>query len=225
LAELVFSFDLPGHAARPSRRAAFVTDYGLRGGRLLIDNAPVLIADSAPALADGVTAILASTNQLVTVRTTGAFEVSLWVDGLQAVPSDRAPPRRARGASIHGGLALAASVFGLWASWLYVVRARASADPWAMKMAIHMAGWHLLLTLALFPAAIWGGAAGVRAVRATAVVFFCIHLGIAIANAAPGGDLEQGAWIAFLNAASGAAFLTTALVPPPKDGSRNVNPR
>jgi hypothetical protein len=112
--------------------------------------------------------------------------------------------------------ALAASLFGFIASWLYVVRARASADPWAMKMALHMAGWHLLLTLLLFPTALWGGRVASHAVRAVSWLFFLIHAAIALSNAVSPAAESQGTWIALLNAASGLAFLATAV------GARSV---
>lgn len=116
-----------------------------------------------------------------------------------------APPRSAWN---HGLLALAGSLAGFAAGALYLARSHASADGWALEMAIHTAAWHLLLVLTLLPASVWGGRIGIRAVQLVAAVFFAIHFGMALSNV----DLAAGAfapWIAALNAASGAFFLAT----------------
>jgi hypothetical protein len=68
-------------------------------------------------------------------------------------------------------------------------------------MGLHMAGWHLLLTLTLFPASVWGQRIGIRVVQAVSLVFFLIHAGIATANL----DMADPA-IAVLNALSGLLF-------------------
>ena len=75
-----------------------------------------------------------------------------------------------------------------------------------------MAGWHLLLTLTLFPASVWGQRTGIRVVQGVSLMVFLIHAGIAIANLGPPEPGEPtDAWIASLNAASGLLFLVTAL--------------
>ncbi|MEJ7734314.1 MAG: hypothetical protein WKG00_34605 [Polyangiaceae bacterium] len=214
MAELRISYLLP--AASPTR-AVFVTDYGLRGGELLVDGAVVLAAPSHAALQQGVVGALRSSGQAVCARSEGDFDVRIWVDGIEAVREDAPAAFRGRAARLHAALALAASASGFVASWLYVVRARASGDAWAMKMALHMAGWHLLLTLALFPAALWGGRFGLAGVRVTALVFFAIHAAIALANLGPEAE---GSAIAALNATSGLAFLATALARPPAGARR-----
>jgi hypothetical protein len=107
----------------------------------------------------------------------------------------------------HGWIALGASLFGFAASYLYLGRSQTLADPWALKMAIHMAGWHLILALTLFPASVFGGRAGVRVVQAVSALFFAIHVGIALANS---GE-DDGPWIAIFNAASGILFLAALI--------------
>jgi hypothetical protein len=218
MAELRIDFVLP--RAAPSR-AVFVTDYGLRGGRLLVADQIVVEAASRDALARGVTAVLERTGQRVEVRALDDFDVQVTLDGEPAVRADRASTETRRAAWLHAVLALGASACGFAASFLYVVRARVAADPWAMKMAVHMAGWHLLLTIALFPAAVWGGRFGRHAVRATALLFFLIHLGIALANGGASGE-AHASLIAALNAASGLLFLATTLAPAPSAPRRRA---
>jgi hypothetical protein len=208
MAELRLPYVLPPpHGGR----AVFVTDYGLRGGRLLVDGAEVVTATTREALELGVTAVLEGPQRMVLVRAARDFDVRVWVDGEEAAREDRQRAAARRTAWLHAVLALLASACGFAASWLYVVRARTSGDAWAMKMALHMAGWHLLLTLTLFPAALFGDRIGLITVRVTSLVFFVIHAGIALANLGP--EADSGA-IAFLNAASGVAFLWTAMARP-----------
>jgi hypothetical protein len=200
MAELRVAFRFPGLA-----RAVFVSDYGLRGGRLLVDDAIVLDAASAEALAAGVSATLGG--RVVTLRAQDPTDVRVFFDGIEAPREDRlrAPPTRS--AWIHGWLALAGSLFGFAASWLYFLRAEAGADAWAMKMSVHTAAWHLLLTLTLFPASVWGQRPGIRAVQAVSILFFLIHLGMALANT----STTEGPWLMLFNASSGLAFLAAAL--------------
>ncbi len=205
MAELQVAFRLPDAA-----RVLFVSDYGLRAARLTVDGAEVLAAAAPEALAAGVSARLPGTLRTVTVRATDGSDVRVWVDGVEAVREDRLRAPTSRSAWAHAFLALSGSALGFIAGWLYLRRAAASADPWAMKMAVHMAAWHLFLTLTLFPASVWGQRIGIRAVQAAALVFFLIHVGIAVANvASPRAD--EGPWIALLNGSSGLAFLATVL--------------
>ena len=102
------------------------------------------------------------------------------------------------------------SFAGFASGLLYLTKAQSLADPWALKMAYHTAGWHLLLTLTLFPASVWGQQRGIRAVQVISVVFFAIHVGIAIANASQPDSLHDGP-IALLNGISGLLFLASAL--------------
>ncbi len=132
-------------------------------------------------------------------------EVELRTDGVRALREDRLSAPTCRSAWIHAFVALFASFAGFMASWLYLRRA-GDGDPWALKMAIHMAGWHALLTLTLFPASVWGQRLGIRAVQLASAVFFCIHAGIALANAA---EVFDG--IALFNALSGLLFLVAVL--------------
>src|SRR5262245_19420098 len=143
MAELRIAFRLP------TSRALFVSDYGLRGGCLLVDGATLLEAPSHESLVAGVSV------DRFTLRAPDGFDVRLWLDGEEVPREDRLRAPTSRAAWIHALLALAGSAFGLIASALYVGRAGASGDPWAMKMALHMAAWHLLLTLTLFPASAW----------------------------------------------------------------------
>jgi hypothetical protein len=214
MAELRIDFVLPSPSPA---RAVFVTDYGLRGGRLFVGDEVVIDAPSREALARGVSTVLANTGERVEVRAAGDFDVQVSIDGRDLLRAGADERRRA--AWIHGVLALLASACGFAASWLYLVRARVALDAWAMKMAVHMAGWHLLLTLALFPAAVWGGRFGRHAVRATALLFFLIHVGIALSNGAARGEAHADA-IALLNALSGLFFLATLLAPAPLGAAR-----
>ncbi len=201
MAELRIAFRLPPR----NERAELVTDYGLRGGTLLVDGR--VVARDRAALGSGVRGALGSRS--LTLFADGADEVRLFVDGREAPREERLRAPTSRSAWIHAWLALSGSALGFLASWLYLRRARASGDPWAMKMAVHMAAWHLMLTLTLFPASVWGQRLGIRAVQLAALVFFAIHAGIGIDNAlAPAGD---GPLIALLNGASGLAFLITVL--------------
>jgi len=113
---------------------------------------------------------------------------------------------------VHASLALMGSAAGFVASALYLAKGSAAEGAWAIKMGQHMAGWHLLLTVTLFPASVWGQRVGIRAVQLVSLLFFFIHAGIALANVAPtdAADPSDGA-IAFFNAVSGIFFLATAI--------------
>ncbi|MEZ4310139.1 MAG: hypothetical protein R3F14_19025 [Polyangiaceae bacterium] len=127
--------------------------------------------------------------------------------GKRAPREDRVLAKPTRSAWIHAFIALFGSAAGFVASAFYLSRSTylANLDPmsaqWAHKMGIHTAGWHLLLTFTLFPASVWGQRIGIRVVQVTSLVFFCIHVGIALANA----DLADPA-IGFFNALSGLLF-------------------
>src|SRR5262249_33042804 len=135
-------------------------------------------------------------------------DVRLLFDGAEVMREDRMRAPISRSVWIHAFLALGGSLFGFIASALYVRRAGLSQDPWAMKMALHMAAWHLLLVLTLFPLSVFGQRVGIRVVQCVSLLFFCIHVGIAVANTGPAFD---GPWIALLNGASGVAFLAAAI--------------
>jgi hypothetical protein len=201
MAELRVRFRLP-ETLEP---AELVTDYGLRGGRLLIGGAALEVA-SREALAAGVAGVIGG--RAVELRARDDGEVELRVGGVAAVREERLRAPTSRSAWRHAWLALSGSLIGFVASWLYLRRAHASGDAWAMKMAVHMAAWHLFLTLTLFPASVWGQRIGIRAVQLAALVFFFIHIGIALANVGGPGD---GPLLGLLNASSGVAFLATVL--------------
>ena len=129
-------------------------------------------------------------------------DIRLCVDGEPALLESKLTISASRSAWNHAWIALAASFFGFLAGYLYLVKAQTLNDAWAMKMSLHMAGWHLLLTLTLFPASAWGQRIGIRTVQVMSFVFFCIHVGIALANVGTPDDVL----IAALNAASGVCF-------------------
>jgi hypothetical protein len=190
-------------------RALFIGDYGLRHGQLLVDGKVVLDATPPARLGRGLSGPLPGTAHQLQLQTNDG-EVRLMLDGSEIPPEDRLQAPTSRSAWIHGFVALAGSAFGFVASYLYVLRAEELADPWSMRMAVHMAAWHLLLTLTLFPASVWGQRIGIRAVQAASAVFFAIHVGIALSNATA-VDVSEGAGIAILNAASGIAFLAAVV--------------
>jgi hypothetical protein len=208
--ELGFLLPLPGWP-----RATFESDFLYERAALRVDGAVVLEATGRGALEAGVTGALGAPAAVVGMRlgTTahGAPDVRVTVDGRPARREDALRARPTRSAWTHACLALAASAAGFVASYLYLLRAAAEEGDWALKMARHMAGWHLLLTVTLFPASLWGGRTGIRAVQATALLFLAIHAGIALANAGAGAPTDHEGAIAFFNAASGAFFLAAAL--------------
>ena len=168
-------------------RAVFVTDYGLRHGRLIVNGSVVLEAPSRDSLEGGLSVELPGRTNRLTVRAVDD-DVELSVDGVTARREDELRAPSSRSAWIHGWIALAGSAFGFIASYLYVLRANAEGDAWSMRMALHMAAWHLLLSLTLFPASVWGQRIGIRMVQATSLVFFVIHVAIAFSNAQTSGQ-------------------------------------
>ncbi len=198
---LVINFRLP------SGRAIFESDHLFSRGRLTDGNATIFEFDGTA------NRELTTTWQghelalmLPEATTPDPNDLALVVDGEPALREDRMRLSASRSAWMHAFIALFASFAGFVASYLYMVKADASSDAWALKMGIHTAGWHLLLTLTLFPASVWGQRIGIRAVQFVSFVFFCIHLGIAIANFVDPSP-HDGPWIAIFNALSGAFFL------------------
>ena len=197
-------------------RATFESDYGYRGGRLVVDQRPVLEAATRDQLLAGRRGAVPGSDLGIWMRLavdeSGARELHVGVDGAEALREDRLSAPTSRSAWIHAWIALAASACGFIASYLYVLRAAASGDPWPLKMAYHMASWHGLLTLTLFPASVWGQRVGIRTVQVVSFVFFAIHVGIALANLGRGGTIDPGGpGIATLNAASGLLFLVATI--------------
>ena len=206
--EVGFLLPLPGWP-----RATFESDYGYEGGRLVLDGSAIVEARNRGELERGVEGSLPASGQSVTLRLAsterGAPDVQVTVSGRAARRQDALRARPSRSAWIHASLALAASGAGFVASYLYVLRAASEPGDWALKMAVHMAGWHLLLTFTLFPTSMWGQRAGIRLVQFVCLLFFLIHLGIAVANFGAAGGGHSGA-IAVFNAISGAFFLAAA---------------
>ena len=212
MAELEVPFRLPVDGWP---RAVFESDYTYDGGRLVVDDHAVVRAATRQQLERGVRGCLVASGADVAVRLVvgeRAPELQLWVDGRAALREDGLRARPTRSAWVHACLALTASAAGFTASYLYLIKAQALQSDWALKMANHMAGWHLLLTFSLFPASVWGQRVGIRAVQWVSLLFFFIHAGIALANIGPTdpGSPDDG-WIAFWNAASGACFLAAAV--------------
>jgi hypothetical protein len=205
MATLEVAFRLPGPDAR---RLVFVSDYGLRGGRLRLEERVLIEASSAEMLARGATGELPGSGGLLALQATDPCNVRLFLDGAELPREDRLRAPVSRSAWIHALLAFSGSLAGFVASWLYLRRASLASDPWATKMALHMAAWHLLLTLALLPLSVFGQRTGIRIVQGTSLVFFFIHVGIALANA---GGASDGPWIAVFNGASGMAFLVAGI--------------
>jgi hypothetical protein len=200
--EIAFRLPLPGWP-----RAVFQSDYGYRGGGLLLDGAQVLEAHSREALERGVEGqARGAPLTMRLVDRSGAPALEVTAAGKAARREGRIFAQPTRSAWTHALLALGGSAAGFAASWFYLVKADALHDDWARKMGQHTAGWHLLLTFTLFPASVWGQRPGIRAVQLVSLVFFFIHAAMALANA----DLGDPG-IAFFNAASGVLFLASVL--------------
>lgn len=189
-------------------RAWFHSDFGFENARLEVEGAIVLQARTRASLERGATGTLPGGEPCAMRLATagGALRIEVDAAGRRAPREDRVWARPTRSAWIHAGLALAGSAAGFAASWFYLERARTLDSVWAMKMGYHTAGWHLLLTLTLFPASVWGQRTGIRAVQLVSLVFFFIHAGIALANSGPGDPA-----IALFNGLSGVAFLLSVI--------------
>jgi hypothetical protein len=200
-------------------RAWFHSDFGFDDARLETGGAVVLRARTRADLERGLTGTLPGGEPCAMrlVTDSGALRIEVDAAGQRAPREDRVWARPTRSAWIHASVALAGSAAGFAASWFYLVRARALDSAWAMKMGYHTAGWHLLLTLTLFPASVWGQRVGIRAVQLVSLVFFFIHAGIALANSGPGDPA-----IALFNGLSGLAFLLS--VPQGQRAHRDMDP-
>ena len=193
-------------------RALFTSEFTYENARLTIDGRSLLQSTTRAELERGVCGHLLRSGAEVLMRldvsATGTPLLHVSVDGREAAREDELWPRPTGSAWLHATMALAASAAGFVASYLYLLRAVADDSGWALKMANHMAGWHLLLTFTLFPASVWGRRTGIRSVQAVSLLFFLIHLGIALANlVSPEAGDGQERWIVFFNALSGAVFL------------------
>jgi hypothetical protein len=192
--------------------AVVESDYGFRGARLVVNDRPLLDVPSRDRLLEGVTTRLPDGHELrLTLETEqGQDRIQLTVDGRAALPESAISAKPSRSAWIHAAIALVGSFAGFGGGLFYLIKAQNLVDPWAMKMAYHTAGWHLLLTFSLFPASVWGQRVGIRAVQLVSLVFFFIHLGIAIANVVTPDSMHDGS-IAVLNAISGVLFLASVI--------------
>jgi len=196
-------------------RALFASKFTYDNAQLKLDDAITLQSTTRAELERGVSGYLPSGQPIVMrldVSATGVPRLHVSVDGREALHEDKLRPPPTRSAWIHASIALAASAAGFVASYLYLLRAATDESGWALKMANHMAGWHLLLVFTLFPASVWGRRVGIRSVQFVSLMFFSIHLGIALVNL--GSSDTSGpseAWIPFFNALSGAFFLIAAI--------------
>jgi len=208
--EIGFLLPLPG-----SPRAVFEGDYSYEGGRLVLDGTTVLQAHSRYQLECGVASRLGPNDLPIRMWLTRSPQsrssLHVVVDEQAAVREDSLRAKPSRSAWAHAGLALGASAAGFVASYLYLLRASTEQSEWALKMGDHMAGWHLLLTFTLFPASVWGQRIGIRIVQAVSLLFFFIHLGIALANLGPDNGGGHGGAIAIFNGLSGLLFLAATL--------------
>lgn len=189
-------------------KAQVESNFARSCGRVLVEGQEILAFQSKDELEKGATAKLEAHE--VSLGLDGAGFL-LSVDGQPAKEESKLSAPTSRSAWIHAWIALLASFFGFLASYLYLAKAEAQNDLWSLKMSIHMAGWHLLLTLTLFPASVWGQRFGIRSVQGVSVVFFLIHLGIALANLEDAAHAAQGPGIALLNALSGLGFLASII--------------
>jgi len=207
--ERAFLLPLPGWP-----RAVFTSDFGYDRAELRLDGSVVLRTPTRLVLEHGVGGVLAASGARVEMRLRpndrGTPDVCVAIDGRAARPEEALRARPSPSAWAHACLALAASAAGFVASYLYLLRAAAEEGDWALKMARHMAGWHLLLVVTLFPASVWGQRAGIRAVQYTSALFFAIHVGIALANLGAGASGHGGS-IAFFNALSGVFFFAAVV--------------
>ncbi len=208
--EQAFRLPLPGWP-----RAVFCSDYAYDGADLRLDDTVVLHASTRSLLERGVSAVLPGSGSRIEMRLArddrGTPTVQVSLDGRAALSEDGLRARPTASAWLHASIALAASVAGFVASYLYLLRAAAEEGDWALKMARHMAGWHLLLVVTLFPSSVWGQRVGIRVVQWTSALFFLIHTGIALANLSAGGASGHGGAIALWNALSGSCFLVAVV--------------
>lgn len=205
--EITIYLPLPGWP-----RAVIRTDYTYDGASLLVEGREVARAKRLVELEHGVAGKLASGEPVemrLNTSDSGRHTFAVRVAGQLARLEDRLKAPPSRSAWVHATVALAASGAGFIASYLYLLRAQTEQGDWALKMGNHMAGWHLLLTFTLFPASVWGGRGAIRGVQFVSIVFFFIHLGIAIANIGSDDGGHTGA-IAFFNALSGILFLVAS---------------
>ena len=211
VARRTLTFRLP-LAGEP--RARFETDWRFHGGRLMLDGRALVVAHTRQELTLGVEAAFAEgTLTVILVERDGEDDLEVRFGDARAVVETSVTLKATRSAWIHAWIALAGSVAGFVSSVLYLHKAALLHSEWALKMGQHTLGWHLLLTLILFPSSVWGQRPGIRGVQLVSLVFFAIHFSVAIANVTGSGDATNpnDAGIALTNALSGLAFLAAAL--------------
>lgn len=189
-------------------KAVFRSNFGYGKARLLLDGGVLLHAGTRAELEEGVEGTMPGGEPISMRLTTraGKLRVDVTVAGESAPEEGRVWAKPTRSAWLHAVIALGGSGAGFLASYFYLVKAAEMHSEWAHKMGYHTAGWHLLLTLTLFPASVWGQRLGIRAVQFVSLVFFFIHVGIALANS----EVDTFA-IAFFNGLSGALFLLSVI--------------
>lgn len=160
VSDLIFAYRLPVDGWP---RAEYRSTFGHDKARVIVEGRTVIEAIDRHAVDAGLETWLDAEHRIRVKLVNG--EPRITVDGAPAEREDHLAPSPSRSAWLHAWIALAASFFGFAAGYLYLTKAQAMDDPWAMKMATHMAGWHLLLTLTLFPASVWGRRGGIRAVH------------------------------------------------------------
>jgi hypothetical protein len=189
----------------------FETNYSYAGGRLLMGEEELLVVASRQELRDGASCCFHDTDEVLFIElisdSVNRAYLVMTLGGRKALTEKELTLHPSRSTWIEASLALLASVFGLWASYRYLALFQQTGEAWPLKMACHMAGWHLLLVLTLFPAVAWGQRIGIRTAQVVSGLFALIHLGIALANFFSMGEKVDTPGIAFFNAASGILFL------------------
>ncbi len=189
------------------------TDYLFNGARLEIAGKYILEASNRRTLEQGVQGRLPSGEEIEMRLVAATRELEVRVDGQRALHADRLRAGISRSAWLHATVALAGSAAGFAASWLYLRKAAALHSDWAGKMGQHTFGWHILLTLTLFPASVLGQRLGIRLVQGVCLLFSLIHAGMAIANVvSPDAASPLDPWIATFNAASGLFFAVATVI-------------
>lgn len=188
--------------------AVVESDYAFGSTKLVVDGRELLRAETRTQLRDGVRTAFGDHDLRMRLdESDDGADIVVELDGRRALEESSLRPPVCPSVRRHALIALAASAAGFIASYLYLERAWAMDSVWALKMAYHMAGWHLLLTFVLAPASLLFGRIGIRSVQVTSALFFLIHLGIAVANALDPSSLHHGGAIAVWNALSGLFFL------------------
>ena len=205
---LVFRLPRPGW---PS--VVVETDYLYDVADLVVDGEVVLASQSREELLRGVSVCRDDgTLTLRLIESDGHSRLELRDDGREALPDSVIHVRPTRPVWMHAWIAFGGSLAGFVASAMYLRKSAMLHSEWAWKMGQHTAAWHLLLTLTLFPAAVWGPRLAVRIVQGVSLLFFLIHASMAIGNLGPSDPTNPNdPAIALFNALSGLLFLAAAI--------------